>query len=400
MSKMNILFIGSIYSDNQKEFFLKNSKKGYQFASQNLQESLIEGFIDNFIDITVLTKASLSTFPQGFKTPYVKGGDYVFKGHKLGKCVSFVNLPFFNRGSRKCYNQFIENWYNSHVGPKWIFLYALHSFNMQMCVDAKNKFPDLKISVIVPDLPKYMGVNKWYKMLGLQERDIRCIYRLIKEFDVYVPLALPMMKDLGVEDKPNIVMEGIFSPEKSSHVDKLAKKTILYTGKATPRYGLSKLVEAFKKIEGEDYQLLIRGNGMSDELISLISTDNRIKNIPAMPKEELLKLEQSSTLLVNPVPYSEEFTKYFFPSKTMDYLASGTPTLMYELDCLPLEYKEHLVLLKDESIEALRDKIVEVCNWSSDYSREKGEKAREFILTQKNAKCQVRKIIDLLESFK
>ena len=139
---------------------------------------------------------------------------------------------------------------------------------------------------------------------------------------------------------------------------------------------------------------------MSDELISLISTDNRIKNIPAMPKEELLKLEQSSTLLVNPVPYSEEFTKYFFPSKTMDYLASGTPTLMYELDCLPLEYKEHLVLLKDESIEALRDKIVEVCNWSSDYSREKGEKAREFILTQKNAKCQVRKIIDLLESFK
>ena len=69
--KTSILFVGCLYSDVQKEYFLQNSNKGYQFAAQNLQESLIEGFIENGINLTVISIPSLSSFPLGYKKLYV-----------------------------------------------------------------------------------------------------------------------------------------------------------------------------------------------------------------------------------------------------------------------------------------------------------------------------------------
>ena len=38
---------------------------------------------------------------------------------------------------------------------------------------------------------------------------------------------------------------------------------------------------------------------------------------------------------VNPRQNNEEFTKYSFPSKTMEYLASGVPVVAYKLDGIP-----------------------------------------------------------------
>lgn len=64
-------------------------------------------------------------------------------------------------------------------------------------------------------------------------------------------------------------------------------------------------------------------------------------------------MQQQATLLVNPRKGHEEYTKYSFPSKTMEYMASGTPTIMYKLPGLPIEYEEYLVLLPDNSQETL-----------------------------------------------
>ena len=51
--------------------------------------------------------------------------------------------------------------------------------------------------------------------------------------------------------------------------------------------------------------------------------------------DEIVRLQCEATLLVNPRPSDKEFCKYSFPSKTIEYMASGTPVLMTKLPGVP-----------------------------------------------------------------
>lgn len=58
----NILFLCCAYSESQVELFQNNSIRGFQFAAQNFQVSLIDGFIqNNNVKLTVASIPSLSS---------------------------------------------------------------------------------------------------------------------------------------------------------------------------------------------------------------------------------------------------------------------------------------------------------------------------------------------------
>ena len=50
---------------------------------------------------------------------------------------------------------------------------------------------------------------------------------------------------------------------------------------------------------------------------------------------------------VNPRPGAADFTRYSFPSKTLEYLDAGKPVLAYRNDGIPPEYDEHLLYISD-----------------------------------------------------
>ena len=82
----------------------------------------------------------------------------------------------------------------------------------------------------------------------------------------------------------------------------------------------------------------------------------------------------------------------------MEYLASGTPTMMYRLGCMPKEYDEHVFYVDDERVETLRDKLIEICEKPQTELNAFGAKARNFILTEKTPFILCGKIVDLLKS--
>ena len=82
----------------------------------------------------------------------------------------------------------------------------------------------------------------------------------------------------------------------------------------------------------------------------------------------------------------------------MEYLASGTPTLMCKLPSIPLEYYNHLFFFDDESVDGMSQKIVEICSLDKEFLKIKGESAAEFIKSYKNSSYQVKKIISMLMS--
>jgi glycosyltransferase involved in cell wall biosynthesis len=158
------------------------------------------------------------------------------------------------------------------------------------------------------------------------------------------------------------------------------------------------LVEAVQRLDRQDFRLDIYGDGdCRDEIIKISKVDNRIKYCGQKPRNEILKKQQEVFLLVNPRTSEGEFTKYSFPSKTMEYLASGTPTLIYRLPGIPDEYYEHCFALEDSSIETLSHKINEILDLSGQELSRMGNEARQFILDNKNPVKQVGKLNSILE---
>lgn len=170
----------------------------------------------------------------------------------------------------------------------------------------------------------------------------------------------------------------------------------MYTGNIYRKRGIDILLEAFLKIENPNYRLWIRGNGdMKQEILELSKIDSRIIYFEPIERNELLRMEMRATLMVNPTPASWEFSKYFFPSKNMEYMASGTPTLMFRLACMPEEYHEYLYYC-DESVDALRDKIIEICEQPQEQLNDFGKRASEFIVEKKNARVQAGRLVDFI----
>ena len=96
----------------------------------------------------------------------------------------------------------------------------------------------------------------------------------------------------------------------------------------------------------------------------------------------------SSSPLFTATSTDKAQAKYSFPSKTMEYLASGTPTLMYNLEGLPMEYHNYCFIQRDLSIDSLYKRILEICEMDSDYLYNFGQKARRFILENKTPEAQ------------
>lgn len=399
---MNILFLSCAYSETQKFKFQTTSKRGYQYAAQNFQEAMIDGFLRSTeVNISMLSIPSLSTYPKGNRIIYVKDSPFVFNDNEIGKSFGYINLPLFNHLYQSRIDQYIDQWYTKLSGNKCIVVYAMLKAQMQYAVAAKKRHPDIKLCLVIPDLPMFMNCNRYYKLLGLRKRDMTIINQLLQSFDYNVVLAEPMIEQLHIADKPYAVVEGIYNNKNvtSESVEKLSCKTVLYTGGIQTRYGVFDLIEAFHRIQNKDYRLILCGPCLEmGKLECYLSLDSRIEYRGVIPTEEVRSLQKQVTLLVNPRHSTEDFTKYSFPSKTLEYMASGTPVLMSPLPSMPEEYKQHLYLFKDESIDGIKHMLEEVLNYKSSELTFKGNSGRNFILHHKDSLKQIRKIVELIKN--
>ena len=82
-------------------------------------------------------------------------------------------------------------------------------------------------------------------------------------------------------------------------------------------------------------------------------------------------------------------------------MVSGTPMLTTILAGMPLEYHEHVYLLKDESTEGIYNKLKELLlDTPQEELRLKGQRAKEFVLKNKNNIHQSKRVIDFIEENK
>lgn len=245
---------------------------------------------------------------------------------------------------------------------------------------------------IVTDLPDMLGGGSFSKKLA---------NFVIRHCTGYVLLTEAMNDYLNNKHKPYVILEGHADITMAEKIPSQEKKTTprvcFYAGGVSKQYGLGNLVEGFRKADLGNAQLHIYGPGdYVEELKNIAAEDPRIYYGGMLLNTEIVAKEQEAALLVNPRPTDEEYVKYSFPSKTMEYMASGTPVLTTVLPGMPKEYHPYVYLLEDETAEGIAVKLQEVLAASDEELFQKGVQARAFVLEQKNNVIQAQKILEML----
>lgn len=396
---MNILFIAQYYPEQLLPTFVRQTKVGLDFAAHNLHKALLQGFKENEQDVDIVNAPHLGSFPPYYKTPFVPS--YKSKEEHIHS-FSYLNVSYVKRWDiKRRLRREMLRWCEQNEGEKMIFFYNFTA--LTVLPELKRKFKDVKACLLVTDLPEYMAADNYF-LTRLNKRISSFFSSKDKShfecIDGYVLLAPAMAERLPINGKPWIQIEGIYNPEEDDvSIDKAKEKVILYTGNLGKRYGIIDMLDAFDKIKSPEYRLWIRGNGDTyEEIQKRIEKDNRIVYYDKMSKRDLMELQKQATILINPVHSFEEFTRYFFPSKSLEYLASKTPTLMSPLACMPKEYMPHIYFFNDESIEGMANRIMEICEKPASELAAFGKAASQFIMKYKTPQPQVEKIIAFMRT--
>ena len=394
----NFLFIGGFFPERIKGEIKKNSKGPIQFAADTLQKGLLKGLLHYFPNLFIINIPFVGSYPMRYKKMFIPSCE---AGEKLsGRSLSYLNLSLVKQfiiylKTKKEILSFAK----SNNGDITIIIYSIQLPYLKAAVNASRKFVNIKLCLIVPDLPQHMGGPNGLGYRIFQKLQIQETKKLIKEIDSFVLLSNYMAQSLNIGKRPWIRIEGLFDANiKSEIVVKEKNKTILYTGTLALRYSIMNLIEAFTNIEEENFRLWICGEGDTREDIERIArSDKRIIYFGQLTHEEVLLLQKRATVLINPRTSEGVFTKYSFPSKTMEYLASGTPTILCRLEGIPDEYFKYCYVAEQENAEGLKKTILDICEKDQKELNDFGAKASKFILETKNPICQVKKIYEILK---
>lgn len=395
---MKLLFMTNLFPKEKEAEIRSKMKFNMNDAANALQWNIVNGLEECGVgDMTLYNHLPLDSFPENYPEWYVKGFPFSHDGKQEDKSIPFFNLKYVKQ--LFVHRPFVKEsarW--AKKNPEGVILsYTLSMIFLKAIRKAKKKSPGIRAYAVVADLPQFTmrtgnPLRRWFR-----KRTVQKTQKLLRHLDGFVLLTEQMAEKLAIT-QPYIVMEGIAPTlEREASVAVGPEKTVLYTGSMNKQFGILTLLDAFGQIKDPHYRLMLCGLGNAEEEIARrAKEDPRISFLGKVPHEEVLRMQQRATVLVNPRQNIEEFTKYSFPSKTMEYLASGAPVVAYHLDGIPAEYGEYLHYVPDNSPEALAAAIKEICEKPAEERLAMGEKGRSFVLNEKNNAKQSKKILDFM----
>lgn len=406
VSDIGVHFLGGLYGGADETTIQKISNEPLQYAANALQRSFISGlYAVGINDLKVVSLPFVSSYPQSFKKPFYQGAEWSSHPFALLSRPKFSTIRFYRYISRTiaAYKPLKRQLEQSSCDI--LFIYSAHLPFIITGYCLKKVMPQISVCVVVPDLPEFMGYGRLLSRFLVWNESL-LIKRLIRNFDSFVFLTEATGEHLGVPADRRIVIEGIYDPsddslaglepKESFEKEQGARPVFLYSGTLAARYGIVDLLEAFAQLDNADSRLWICGDGDARaEVEAMASRDPRLTYFGQVPRDQALSLQRQADVLVNPRRPQGEYTKYSFPSKTMEYLASGRPVVMHALPGVPVEYLDHLVLPGTPDADGLAAALRQIAAAPAEALKARGVKGRQFILEDKSPKAQVSRLADL-----
>lgn len=393
---MNILYFGIVGSGDYYNKYIQNQGKPYNIAQYSLEKSLVEGFLENGME-----NIKINTIPQYeyFKSPKI----FFNNKNDVYNNVNINYIPLLNIPILKEIVFFLSSFFITLIwGIKYrkskdnIVFSAFNYVPIALGIKFASLFFDCRRVILYCDLFQDISTDK----IGIKKKLLGMYSKIVKyldnSYDYYVLVTEYMNNCVNLKNKPYIVIEGIFNNDELNFSKVKKEKAIMYSGTLNKKYGIENIITMINLLQ-MDVNLWLFGNGdFLNEIQENSLRDNRIIYKGFLNRQSLFEELKKATILINLRNKDDEYTKYSFPSKLFEYLASGTPVLTTKLEGIPDEYDKYLNYV-DNACEA--SMWIEKFFGSLEFRKEteeKAEKGKEFVLRNKIPYYQVKKIIELI----
>ena len=390
MGSKNILWIcGISWMRSDNTYFPEATYPGIVSGSA-FQQAIIEGLETQDYNVRMLSDCDMSS---GTRLEWSHNG----KSHDVrvaGNGNKILRIP------TKIIELFKEI-KNGNIldGINYVCAYEMHLPYLFCLEKIKKLNPKIKTILICPDLSIHMDLDAKKKPLKAFLKKIENIVakKLLKSVDGYVLFTEQMQAHFAEYNKPYTVIEGVYRDKYPLTVTK-KNHFIMHAGSLHYNIGIEELIDAFEQIPNQTEELWFFGSGAMDEYIREKANSNkRIKHMGFVDPEILFEYEKQATLLVNVRDPKAEYTKYSFPSKTFEYIASGTPFLTTDLPGIPSEYKDYIFIIENNSVDEVKKGLVRALELTEAERKSFGDRAKDFVLNNKNKNIQSKKLADFLD---
>lgn len=243
------------------------------------------------------------------------------------------------------------------------------------------------------DLPKIAGKNGRQSVLiladytepdgsvGLKNK-VYANFQMhtVRRFDKVITLSKRSEKILKSKQKI-YCMEGGISKDVYNYFGEMTEihtpVRLNYSGLLHPVMGVDLLLEAFREVARPDVRLYISGKGpLREKVLQAAKDDTRIIYTGFLSYEEYLQQLKDVDILINPRNMKLKDNDNNFPSKIMEYLATGkliVSTKFYGYERFPKE-----IVFSDSNVEMLKEKIEFALDQVAQNTKSRYEKERTF----------------------
>lgn len=185
---------------------------------------------------------------------------------------------------------------------------------------------------------------------------VKNVYRNAQRLDAFLALSNGLLRVFKVSEKPNYVFEGLVD-----EVPLMQKKPIgnyyFFGGSLYERYGVKRLINAFLDSNIPE-KIVIAGNGpLQDYIFQNTEKNLRLLYLSQLPINQIYCLEQHAIANINPRPFSKKMDDESVPSKLLEYLSSGVPTISTIHSKLYEIFKNDVYWIEDDTTIGIKNAL-------------------------------------------
>lgn len=372
---------------------IQTHKFGWSFA-----RALQSGFGE----VTLVSSCPVQNYPLVRRIIFI-GTTFKFHGMH-GINLGFINLFLLKHLSRllTCLVTALPLIRKERID--WIFIHGVHT--PYLLFGLMTRLLGCSMAVVLTDPPGVILSTDGRVARLMKRVDAWLIKKILGHADAVFALAPDLLRRLAPV-RPGLVFPGILESTLDAHVRpvELASAefatrpfTIIYAGGLSQAYGVDRLIEAVMMLSPSvSVCLKLYGRGDQEVRIrQLTAKDSRFIYGGFVDTAALMPELCAADILINPRPTSELFASQSFPSKLIEYLATGRPVLTTRIPSIPDALKEQFFYIDNESAEGIHMAICALMDISASDRSKKGYAAQLFVRVNYSEPVIGRKIVEFI----
>jgi glycosyltransferase involved in cell wall biosynthesis len=378
------MFLGFAVSDAMFHEVL-SSDRGLPVQTQRFGWSVARALRQADIEVDLVSAEPRTDYPHN--TRLIVRGRPFREGSVDGESISFVNFIGLKHLTRYASAQRVAT-RHGQTRPDAIIVHGVHSPFLWVGLRLGHRWA-VPVITILTDAPSPRTAYDNRIAVALKAVDRMLIRRALGVMDGVIALAPTLIEELA-PGRPNMLLEGI-APDLpiALMTDRPEGRPplVVYAGGLHESYGVTDLLQSVRLAQAE-WRLRIYGRGPAEaEILRAAERDERIEFAGSVTPDEMISAYAAADVLVNPRPPDNKLAITSFPSKLLEYLATGVPVVSTDLPTLPPDYRDHLTIAR-AGARGLAEAIDEVVRQDLAVRVNRGQRARAFILGTRGSKPQ------------